>query len=159
MAFVVGDADIRIYKTAKNIVGLINYLPRFLFEHGKGLDAVNTAKNRLDLWQQVVASRVVDHPEQYSSSLSDIFGRQLAEEIMVTINAVEHPNCAVYAPATVKNQEEAKREGQDRASGTRRHLFMLVGHSQLGVWIVGPSTMFTCYQGFKIERIFVREKR
>lgn len=159
MAFVTGDVDIRIYESAITIVGEIKYLPRFLFEHGKGSDAVNAAKHRLDLWQQVVDSRVVDHPEKYSPSLADIFGHQLADEIMFAIDAIYHPDCEVYIPATWKNMEEAKKDGIDKAARTRRHLIMLVKHERLGVLIVGPSTLCSSYKGFKIERIFVREKK
>jgi len=156
MVFVVGEPDIRVFKIAKIIVDKINWLPQFLYSHGKGKDAIERATGWLNLWQEVMTSRVVDDPEKYPMSLPVIYGCQLAEEIMVVIDAFEHPDCYVLAPATQKAGEEAKQEGYRKARSTRRHLFLLAKHEQLGVYLVAPSTMVNQHTGFKIERVFAR---
>ena len=120
------------------------------------METIKRAEGWLNLWREVMTSRLVDDPERSPLSLPVLFDNQLAAEIMVAIDAFEHPNCEVLAPATLKAREEAIQEGYRKARSTRRHLFVLAKHEQLGLYLVAPCTSVSNHPGFRIERVFTR---
>lgn len=159
MAFVVDDPDIRAYRVAQIFVNKYDWLPQFLYEKGKGKDVIDLAMDRLNLWSQIMTSRVVVNPEYQSVSLSALFGQQLANEINLVCDFYDNPERAVLAPLTLKVNEEAIQSGYDLASRYKHRQFLLAVHDLLGVYVIGPSELIARHVGFSIKRIFVREMK
>lgn len=159
MMFVVGEPDIRVFRIASIIMKNIDWLPQFLFSHGKGRDVIERAEGWLQIWRDVIKSRFVDEPDKYPLTLAVLFGNQLADEINAVIDAFDHPDCIVKAPITIRSNNEADQEGYEIARSHRRHLFLLARHDVLGVYVVAPSTFITRYEGFTLEHAFARRPR
>lgn len=159
MQFVIGEPDVELYEYARNWAGQYRWLVGYFKDKGAQDYFVEAARSRLELWQAISTSRIVDRECDIAPCLAAVIGEALAADVVQLIRMDRSADCQIYGPDIKRSWADAAHRAVGLSRRYNSRNFVLAVHEDLGAIVVAPDYKVAINPAYIVRDYFSMGRR